>query len=157
MFDGSIRNSSFAPPARAQDQSLWVRQRDRSGRVTGRAAEENLASTWLALQTDCSCPLCPSPPAPSATVRKSSFRAMVRRWPVSTPPELGSLIPGPGGERPLVFSRVGDMPLGRQRRAECGGREHTDLTPPQAPPACHLEQLPSPSLSSFIHKNTNGP
>lgn len=43
------------------------------------------------------------------------------------PPELGSSIPGTGGERPLVFSPVGDMPLGRQRRAECGGREHTDL------------------------------
>lgn len=64
------------PPARAQDQSLRVRQRNRSGRVTGRVAEENLASMWLALQTDRPCPLCPSLPALSATVRKSSFRAI---------------------------------------------------------------------------------
>lgn len=57
------------PPARAQDQPLWAV-------VTGRVAEENLASTWLALQTDRPCLLCPSPLAPAGTVHKSPFRAV---------------------------------------------------------------------------------
>lgn len=38
-------------------------------------------------------------------------------------------------------------------RGQGAHRPHT----PQAPPVFHPEHLPPSSLSSFIHKNTNGP
>lgn len=130
-------------PARAQDQPLQAV-------VTGRAAEENLAFTRLALPTDRprpdSGPGCSVPRLRLRHPQRASPQSQpsVRCWPVSMPPELGSFILAPGfqasGRR--AIKKWSRLPL---RRAEPRGRAHTDL----------VVSHPQASVSSS--SKTNGP